>query len=81
MPLTVWCNEADCRGVGVVIIGMGHIANRLVKNEGEALRLLHLSAPGERHHLMRKSPGAELGHWLAIQQHQALFNILIGLPA
>jgi hypothetical protein len=39
---------------------------------------LKLGTGGERNGLAWQGAGSEFGHWLAIQQHQTLFNVLIG---
>jgi hypothetical protein len=80
-PLPIGGNQAHCGWVGIVIISMGHIPNGFMQQYCHPLRLLELCSLGEFHSLGWKCPCPELGYRLSVQQHEALFNILVSLSA
>ena len=80
-PSVAGHDEASGRRIARIVIGMRDIADRFVENDRQALGLLAYGACGKTHHLMAHGPRAEFGHWLAIEQHEPLFDIGIGLAA
>jgi hypothetical protein len=62
----------------LVVVGLRDIADGFVQDDGESSLLLKLGTGGERNGLAGQSAGSQFGHRLAIQEHQTLFNVLVG---